>query len=588
MDGYDILHVKSAVKSRSVNKWERRHLTTSDFGQIMIPFNEELIPSDDVNSVKGSFFARLAPLVKPTYGRCDFKTAAFFVPYHQVAEDADAWFDGLRDWQGQTPIQRTITAGNIYSYFFDFWLFDGSEDHYDFCERESDGRLSYFVLQHEGRYFLKILNSLGYSLPSRVDLRTGSYWNTTGSRKKYSAYPLLAFFKAYNDWMSQSQRFNTSALSSFLLNVRQGKSTDGFVSSTGEITDSGLNILFSNLKLNYDNDYFTSAWQNANTPLNQDTNKTPVIPVNSLGFGQPSLAPLTKDFTVVQVQSGATQGKADISSLALQFLKSYDDWIRRNNYSGSRDVQQIYSRFGIKTDDYRTHYAHLLKTTSSPLMVGDIMATADTEGAALGDYSGKGIISDDCEYSYKSSDYGLFIVLSWISVKPMNAFGIDRKVLRTFPFDYYQPEFDGIGADPISVDEVFVNPKIDPDVDASRGDDVYGFTERYNAYRSAYRDQITGDFRYYKDMDVWHFGRDLSDVLKDRELVAQSDTMNTLVPVDNEYDRIFGTITNDSPDHFYFTCKFDVNMVRPMKNFNEITNLGVGDTEVPRNGNTLN
>lgn len=77
MDGYDILNVKSAVKSRSHLKWDRRHLTTTDFGQIMVAFNEELVPGDDLNNVRGNFFARLAPLVKPTYGKCDFKTAAF-------------------------------------------------------------------------------------------------------------------------------------------------------------------------------------------------------------------------------------------------------------------------------------------------------------------------------------------------------------------------------------------------------------------------------------------------------------------------------------------------------------------------------
>ena len=206
MNGFDVLNVKPAVKSFSHFKWQRSHLSTSDFGQIMIPFNEELVPRDDFNHVKGNFFARLAPLVKPTYGKCDFKTAAFFVPYHQVAEDADAWFTGSSSWMGATPVQRVLTADSIYS-FLSTYSSVGTSSNYDFAGVYSSGNTFYKVFNATGRYYLKILHSLGYCLPSKIDLQAGSWWKTTGRNVKYSAYPLLAFFKAYNDWMSQSQRY---------------------------------------------------------------------------------------------------------------------------------------------------------------------------------------------------------------------------------------------------------------------------------------------------------------------------------------------------------------------------------------------
>lgn len=593
MDGFDVLNVKSAIKSRSHFKWDRRHLTSSDFGQIMIPFNEELVPGDDLNSVKCNFFARLAPLVKPTYGKCDFRTAAFFVPYHQVAEDIESWLSGNNTWMGSTPLLRYFTALELFNFVNgSVCSATGSASAYDFIQLNSSGSVIYKKLTPAGRYYVKLLNSLGYMIPSKVDGQSGSYWNTTGKNVKYNALPLLAFFKAYNDWMSQSQRYNTSTLSTILLCIRQNKTYTGYSPSTGSIGSAVLTSMFQSLKLNYENDYFTSAWQNPNAPLNQGWVNVPAIPVNSSGFGQPAIANVTTDFTVLNFQYSSSPSVAQLPALGLQFLKSFDDWVRRNNYSGSRDVQQIYSRFGIKVDDYKTHFAHLLKTTSSPLIVGDVTSTSDTvsgsTGAALGDYSGKGIVSDECSYSYKSSDYGLFIVLSWISVKPMNAYGFDRKVLRTSPYDFYNPEFDGIGADPISYDEVFVDNKTNPASDSSNGNMVYGFTERYNAYRCGYRDQITGDFRYYNDMSVWHFGRDLTALRTSVNMVAQSDSMNTLAQVNNEYDRIFSAVTSDSPDHFYFTCQFDVDFVRPMMSFNEVARLGVGETSVPRNGNTLN
>ena len=69
----------------------------------------------------------------------------------------------------------------------------------------------------------------------------------------------------------------------------------------------------------------------------------------------------------------------------------------------------------------------------------------------------------------------------------MNAYGPDRQVLRSQPLISYTPEFDGMGADAISVGEFFASPI---GSGSMKDTDVFGFTERYNDYRY-WRDQIT-------------------------------------------------------------------------------------------------
>lgn len=91
--GFDVLHVKSAVKSRNKFDLSRSHLTTMDFGEIVPLFVEETIPGDEI-TVNGNYFSRMAPLVRPTYGKFQFKTMSAFVPLHQIAEDAEAWLAG--------------------------------------------------------------------------------------------------------------------------------------------------------------------------------------------------------------------------------------------------------------------------------------------------------------------------------------------------------------------------------------------------------------------------------------------------------------------------------------------------------------
>lgn len=159
-------------------------------------------------------------------------------------------------------------------------------------------------------------------------------------------------------------------------------------------------------------------------------------------------------------------------------------------------------------------------------------------------------------------------------------------VLRTEPLDIYNPEFDGLGADAISVGEYFANP-IDTD-DPTYDDNTFGFTERYNSYRYA-RDMITGEFRNYHenaDMNVWHTGRLLNKVRHDGYLLAQNSAVNTMPQTESEYNRIFN-VTDGGNDTFYLTANFEVSAVRPMMNLNQVVNLGEGNTVVPRNGNVI-
>lgn len=600
MKGFDTLHIKSAVKARNQFDLSRTHLTTMNFGEIVPLFSEETVPGDDI-TIHADYFSRMAPLVKPTYGKFQFKTMTSFVPYHQVAEDFEGWIAGKTSIEGETPRFRHFTMDtlvNFYIYGLDSSLAASaitigtattvaSSANCDFNYVTSAGTAQYRLFTTKGKYVNKVLNSLGYSIPQGINFQTGSTWYKNEAPQKLSAYPLLAFFKAYNDYMSQATRFNSSLLSRFLRSVKQGKTIDGYDSSTGALGWGGLSTLFGNLFLCYDNDYFTSAWRYANSALGIGTD----------GFVNSAEVPATSGIEFVAAQNNyntlTTYNSQDpqttFSQRALDWLKSFDSWVKRNNYSGSRAVQQIYSRFGIKTDDFRTHYAHVLGTDSMPIQVGDVTSTSDATGANLGQYAGKGIMNGNGSVKCKADDYGLLVVLGWYTVTPMNAYGFDRKVLRNQPLDYYNPEFDGIGADAISAGEYFSNPTVKVCGDTTSDLDVYGYTERYNAYRFG-RDMITGEFRKYRNddgMNVWHTGRLLTDVRQSGYLAAQAPSIVSMPQIESEYNRIF-SITDGSVDTFYLTAQFKVDAQRPMLNFNQVPQLGEGDTVVPRNGNTIN
>lgn len=591
MKGFDVLNVKSAVKSRSNLDLSNYHATTLEIGQIVPLWFKETIPGGDDFDVNPVIFARLAAMVKPTFGKFSFKTVTAYVPYHMIAADAEAWLAGKTTWEGVTPHGRFFTLSILHTFIANYCCTttDATSTNTKYTFIDANGNTVYNLFTPAGKYYVKVLNCLGYALPSGVDLRPSSIWATRLSSKLISAYPFLAFVKLYNDYMSQSQRFNTSSLSNALNAIKYGRTlATVWNSGNGVISAQGIGIMFQSVLLCYENDYFTSAWQSANNPLSSVENvSTMDIPQADIA-GSPSQITDATRFNYISTSSLANLTR--ISQRALDFLNSFENWVRRNNYSGSRAVQQLYSRFGVKSEDYRDHYAHILKVDEMPVQVGDVTATADTSAVPLGDYAGKGIISSSDGSNHKvrieASEFGMAFIIGFITVKPMNSYGFDRAVLRTEPLDYYNPEFDGLGADAISVGEFMTDP-----ITANQtvmDDDTYGFTERYNSYRYG-RDMITGDFRdFHKDAEMacWHLGRNLIDVRSAGYLVAQNTAVATMPQYGSEYNRIFA-VTGDDYDHFYAICVFGVDADRPIMNLNQVVNLGQGNLSVPRNGNVI-
>lgn len=589
--GFDMLRIKSATKAYNKMSLPCTHLTTLEFGQVIPLWCSELVPGDKF-SVDGNFFSRMAPLVKPTYGKFSFRTVAGFVPYHQLADDAEAWLAGKDVWEGDVTKQRFIMVRDMVNLFdpSDGLSTTGSSSDYDFKVGTA-----YWKLTNLGRFYYKIMTALGYTFPQNSGAYGSTWYSSDDATRPLSAYPLLAFAKLFNDYMSQSQRYNTSALTKFLKYVKHCQSITGFVSTTGQVGATGIRTILDGIRLCYENDYFTSAWREPNAAL------TTIEGVGNFNVENVSWSnPVDPNDATNQVwrnsqdqfaqaNFNSTLGQVAISQRTLDFLRSFDNWVRRNNYSGSRAVQQIYSRFGIKTDDYRSNYAHIINTDIMPVQVGDVTAMASSTQETLGDYAGKGIMQGNKGFSYDSNDYGMLFLLGYFTVSPMNAYGFDKSVLRNHPFDYYNPEFDGLGAESISYGETFVDPMSPTESVASKDSNVFGFTERYNSYRFG-RDKITGEFRKMlntADDNTWHTGRLLSAIRGAGNMVAQSVAMNTISPVDSEYNRMF-SVTSGDVDHFYLTCQFDVKAMRPMMSLNQVPRLGEGDTNVPRNGNEIN
>lgn len=564
-------------------------LTTTDIGEINLIHNLECIVGDKIK-VDYRLFGRCAPLVFPTYGTIRQRVLSVFVPYYLIADDADSYLSGLNYFGGQRSMPRyfrqymldqmfygksyTGTPSGESTYMVPLSQNEVTEilkltelPRYVYTVIKSDNSKMYFKFNRSGKTLYKIFRSLGYDINRVVNFSpTRPEGNpAVNSQDKLSAYPILCYMKAYADLILPSAFYQTSSLLSYLHKCKLGDSYA--CSSVGLINmDNFVPALHQCLKVYYDSDYFTSAWQKPNSPLStlMPTSVTSVSDTDNK-------VELTSDTTSNNLTLGA-----QLSQTQLKFLRSFDNFVRRNNLVGFREFNAVYSRFGIKPSEIKSNYCEIIDLTNSPLNVGDVTATAQTDDTLLGSYAGKAFQNNEDHVEFEAKDFGMFLQIAWITVTPIYYQGLRKQVLRVDPLDFYQPEFDGVGPAPISKREINSQVK----------NEVYGFTERFNDYRFS-QSNILGDFDLDELMLPWHTGRVFSSSFIP---AAQSDNMITYTidgSGNTQYSRLFATENvpgGNVYDHFYQIWHFEVTAFRKMKNFNEALDLGVGSIRLDRNG----
>lgn len=565
------INVSPSVAATQCNL-SRLHATTLDFNQIL-PISAIDCIIGDKHTLDYSSFMRLAPLVYPTFGNMQLRFTSFFVPYYQVYDSFDDFVSGIGSHGNELLAVPCFKSNRFYSIFLYYGLSDaGAPNKYDFVyfDNLSDSStIKYRTFTTAGRYVYKILQCLGYSF-------TNEQGPSAERFTYYSVLPILCFLKAYNDWMSLSATYNTSYITQFLRSYK---------SFNGDLTDSTnffslLAQALSNVRPLIGSDYFTSAYnymQVAGSLPNTSNNSTVYLGNPAAQSVKPSV---TADLTTIPLGNS-------LSTRQLNFLKSLDSWIRRNELAGTKAAQRIFSRFGLKSEDFRSNYAHLIDSQKFPIQVADVISNASTDNAALGSYAGQSVCSSNYKVSYECQDYGMLFTFVNIDVRAMYYDNLDASVLRNSPLDFYQPEFDGVGLEPISNAQLY-SPVLAVSQD-NFIDTIFGYTPRYEDYRTSY-DKVTGDFVRYANMSPWHFGRDFSSMIEDNQLDVLPQS-NAFQFVGTEFDKIFQSDSNDTQDtmadHFY--CIFNCNhqAFRRMKSRANSLQMSDGDITLHSLGQTL-
>lgn len=569
----DKLRINTAVDTRTQMSFLTRHQTTAGFMEFGIAHCTELVPKQPYK-VKHSSFVRLEPMPIPTNGSIKINNRAFFVPYRTVWPVFNDFYSDVNGVSSTGAPQAFSSAPTVTDNVL-IDLFDDTDistlvpanETPDFVIIGSDGTQSKRRFTRRGKQYYKILRQLGYAID----------FNQQNTPFVHSALALLCAAKVSYDWYS---------VTAYAMDIRYTKVQAIFERKTSyalsklDVTDL-LDLLWT---VHYDSDYFTSAWDNPNSPnigafsnyvLNDITNGSNTNFSSNVfaGIGS-SASSLGADNApkLIGGPGGSSGNLNTISQYGLTALRSLTDFLKRNQISGARTLDRYLARWNVKLSNDKLNRSYYISSKRESVLIGDVTSTSDTSGANLGAFAGKGIGYNEYTFDYTNDEeFGMFFVFSTIVPEVSYYQGEAAHNMRLTRTQFFIPEFDNLGVQAINKRELYCPL----DGNLTRGisswdNQVFGFTPRYADYK-VQLDKVTGDYvvpSLSTGKDSWYIGRDMRRFVDDGSSSPFDNLAHSIFFTEGadatQYNRIFYN-TSSEVDNFNVSHVFEVTTTFPGK-----------------------
>lgn len=345
---------------------------------------------------------------------------------------------------------------------------------------------------------------------------------------------ILKVNNSYNSYLS------TGASSSITLPITTGSD----LAEGGEIDWKDVIRLLLPYKRAWKKDYFTSAQPNAQRGPEVTLSITGDAPVTVQSgqrvaiqdpifmgedvdmSGSASLvseaqnaaslnAATNKKVNEIQGDLSQLDGTADLSGLspititAFRNLFKLQAFLEKNNVAGGRFIETILAHWAERVPDFTVQRAQHIRSTSIPVQISEVYATANTQGGVntqVGDQGGIGRTRGNLgRVHIYTQEPCIIYALYNVTCPPAYANqGIHRMFQRRTRFDEPWRDFQHIGEQAIKNRELYFSFE-DPD---TNGND-FGYQQRFSEFKYM-PDRIVGDFQ--TSLAYWHMARMFSNM----------------------------------------------------------------------------
>lgn len=469
----------------------------------------EVLPNEHFE-INPQIFLRTMPLNSAAFVRMRQHIEFFFVPMRVLSRQFQQFVVGtkypvsalstLNEFSGQLP---RITLATIR-----YWLYNVSgQDGLGVSMKQSSLRL--FDLLGYGFTSVRAIDDKNY--PNSY---SGS-GNITQASPSVNIFRLLAYQKVYQDFY-RNPYWEPANAGSFNVDDYFGKE----FSYSSDL--ERLNEMFQMRYRNWTKDFFTSvqpSFQGAPfvtrtvdmSNFMLDANGASPFAPSSVIAGTKSSIPNSNSSSVSALTASYSQGgRLAIPIHNIRAAFALDKLYRLQQQSGNGSYgEQIKNRFGFGGvhDDWKATY---LGGSSSPISIGEVITTANTISSEdysvvgqTGDIYGKASSVNDAKITFDTKEHG--IIIGIFSVTPdadYNAFGIDPHNFKLNFEQFYQPEFDRLGHQPLNTYFLSCLSPNSTTNSTSWLQRVIGFQNRYLEYKTGF-DKVHGQFCTGGSLSAW-------------------------------------------------------------------------------------
>ena len=286
---------------------------------------------------------------------------------------------------------------------------------------------------------------------------------------------------------------------------------------------------------------------------------------------------INKDFYSSALTGFYADPGNDIKSLTIPVHNiraafALDKLLRLQQQAGNGSyAEQIRNRFGFGGvhDDWKATY---IGGSSSPISIGEVITTANTQLGTDGDNSvlgqtgdiyGKASSVNDTLITFDTKEHG--IILGIFSVTPdadYNSFGINPHNFKLNFEQFYQPEFDRLGHQPLNTYYLSCLDSVDTSNSVYYVQRVMGFQNRYLEYKTGV-DKVHGQFCTGGSLSAWTAPRNSGLIVQNKgagfglySLKVSPKIMNSICSVAFDGD--------DNTDPILVDSHIGIKSIRPM------------------------
>ena len=514
------------VQKRNLFDLSRENIFTTEFGYITPIMCEPLFPGDSFR-LRPSVLVKSAPMLAPIYGTINVDIHAFVVPLRLLWKEFDKW------------IYDQTNVNHVPPHVSKKTLIEASRP-------------------------TNLLNYLG--IPQGKDIT---------SNKELNIFKILGYLQIWKEYFRDE---DLQTYPDFL--------DDNSIEDYNTLYSQNTSEFTSFKKRCWRKDYFTSArpWPQKGTPpvlslfqsqeipvsfrtfIPQDaigkriyptflaSNSSAAFTYNNMSsqYGEvPQSYPSTP---LIEGESGTinwfwdTSLAAGVDVAQLRTLFAVQKFLEKSAIVGSRYIEGNLAFFGTKIKDYRAQLPEFIGMTSQTLTIDEVVQNSETDKSLQGHRTGQASTAfSGRTFKYFASEFSLVYVLMSIRPRAVYFQGLGKFWKQLDQFDFPFPDFQSIGEQPISFDELIVGDHVSDD----DMDETFGYQSRYAEIRSAF-DEVHGNF--VSNLNFWHLAR-----MFDREHTSLNSRFITIEHYDQDFpenslDRIFAvleTSPKDQDHHFW-------------------------------------